>query len=178
MKGKVLIVGVGNELLGDEGLGVHVARLLRSGKARLPRSVDVLEAGTALFDLADEMGRHDHVILIDAIRAGGRPGTIYRLELDEIPMEACRAKPPLSLHDEGLFDVLARIRLVGLLPPRLTLMGAEPERLAPSVDLSPPLKRAAARIAATLKTELRGRQDTNRARPQRRSPCRRNKPPR
>lgn len=164
MKGSVLIVGVGNELLSDEGLGVHVARLLRSRKAGLPGSVRVLEAGTALFDLAGEMGRHQHVILVDAIRAGGRPGTIYRLELDEIPGGDSQGSPPLlSLHDEDLFQVLARIRLLGLLPPRLTLIGAEPACLTPSLNLSPRLRRAAARIAAILKSELRRRQQTNTA---------------
>ncbi|HXG33658.1 MAG TPA: hydrogenase maturation protease [Bryobacteraceae bacterium] len=161
MKGSVLIVGVGNELLGDEGLGVHVARLLRSRKAGLPGSVRVLEAGTALFDLAGEMGRHQHVILVDAIRAGGRPGTIYRLELDEIPEGDSQGSPPLSLHDEGLFQLLARIRLLGLLPSRLTLIGAEPACLTPSLNLSPRLRRAAARIAAILKSEVLRRQQTN-----------------
>jgi len=163
MSGRVLIVGVGNELLGDEGLGVHVARLLLASRSHWPPGVRVLEAGTALFELAPEIGCHEHVILVDAIRAGGRPGTIYRLELDEIPPVDLQAARPLSLHDEGLFEVLARIRLLGLLPSRLTLIGAEAQRLTPSLNLSQRLQRAAARIAAILEADLgRGQHRTAR----------------
>jgi hydrogenase maturation protease len=151
MPDRLLIVGIGNELLGDEGLGVHVARrLLARGT---PVHADVLEAGTALFDALPELARYRHVILVDAICAGGVPGTVYRADIREDLSGGVEGTLPLSLHQAGLFDILASARLLGLLPKRLTLVGAEPDRLAPSLELSPAVEGAAERIVAELLRE-------------------------
>lgn len=152
----VLIVGVGNELLGDEGLGVHVARsLLRlQSQHALPPRVDVLEAGTALLDVLPEMSRHSRVVIVDAIRAGREPGTIYRAEVGPSLLGNAEAICPLSLHHWDLMETLRVGQTLGLLPRQLTLFGAEPESLSPGTELSPRLAQAAERIAAMLVEEM------------------------
>ncbi|MEJ5366775.1 MAG: HyaD/HybD family hydrogenase maturation endopeptidase [Bryobacteraceae bacterium] len=134
MECKTLVAGVGNILLGDEGLGVHaVRRLLEEG---LPAGTDAVDAGTALGDLLAELGRYDRLILVDAVRGGGRAGDLYRLEVRSSG-DLRRALSPLSLHEFGVADALEQARALGALPPRVVLLGMEPERIEPGIGLSP-----------------------------------------
>jgi hydrogenase maturation protease len=150
----VLVVGIGNELLGDEGLGVRVARRLLAARNLLPAHVAVLECGTCLLDVVSEMARYSHVIIVDAIRGGRKAGTVYRAELSEDLSDQLPAVPSLSLHQWGVIETLQAAKLLGLSPRRTTLFGAEPACVQPSLELSPALARAGAEIAATLLSEL------------------------
>lgn len=147
---KVLIVGVGNELLGDEGLGVHVARALLARGDSLPPHLEVLEAGTALFDILPLISRYSRVILVDAVRAGRESGSVCSIEwtgaLDAPPENSL----PLSLHQWDLMETLRLGRMLGLLPGRISLIGAEPEVIALGAGLSPKLALAAERIVSLL----------------------------
>lgn len=151
---RALIVGIGNELLGDEGLGVHVARHLHSAPGILPPGVDVIEAGTALFSVLAEASDYGRVILIDALRAGRRPGTVYRLELEGEFGPGLGEPTWLSLHQQDLFATLVNARLMGLLPSRLTLFGVEPARLRPALKLSPAVRNALPRIVSKVLAEV------------------------
>lgn len=151
---RVLIVGVGNELLGDEGLGVHVARTLLARRNSLPAGVDVIEAGTSLLDLLGELARCERVILVDAVRAGGEPGTIYWLEPAKGLAADAPEPAPLSLHEWSLLEALRAAEKLHLLPPELSLVGAEPQATELSLQLSPAVERAARGIVATLTEEL------------------------
>lgn len=150
----VLIVGTGNELLGDEGLGIHVARSLVA-RCPLPADVEVIEAGTALLDLVPEMVRHSRVILIDAIRAGGEPATVYRIEIVADSVLQTETALPVSLHQWGILETLQAAKTLGLMPQQLTLLGAEPECIELSLELSPRLTKAAEKIVAILLQEVR-----------------------
>jgi hydrogenase maturation protease len=154
MTAPVLIVGVGNELLGDEGVGVHVARRLAAFGDRLSDGVDVLEAGTSILDAVIEMSRYSRVYVVDAMRGGQAPGTVYRLdelgELAKLPDSSVS----LSLHDWGVRETLQAARLLGLEPQCLTLIGAEPASTAMRTELSPEVQRAAEKIVALLLNEL------------------------
>jgi len=150
----VLIVGAGNELLSDEGLGTHVVRSLMAW-ASLPAHVEVIEAGTALLDLVPEMARHSRVVLIDAIRAGGQPGTLYRIEIVAGSVLRTETSLPISLHQWGILETLRTAEVLGLMPRQLTLLGAEPEALEPGLELSARLTRAAEEIVAILLEEMR-----------------------
>jgi hydrogenase maturation protease len=151
-----LIAGLGNVLLGDEGLGVHVVRALDRRRDELPGGVEVLEAGTALLDLLPEVSRYQHVIFVDAIRLGGEPGTIYHSDLEANSLGEIEGALPISLHDSDLFTILGAGKLLGLLPQRLSVIGAEPASLEPGLDLSGPLARAADRIVAVLLGQAKG----------------------
>lgn len=150
----MLVIGVGNWLLSDEGLGVHVARALAAAEELLPPGVEVLDAGTSLFAVAREMEGRPHVFIVDAVQAGREPGTLYRLDrVGELLDEAGQA-PALSLHEWGLADALRAARAVGSMPVRLTLLGAEPERVTPGTELSPRIAEAAQRLVALLREEV------------------------
>ena len=98
---RLLILGIGNLLLGDEGVGVHAAQALM--KKDLPEGVTVLDIGTAILDALPELEKADRVIVIDAVMAGKEAGTVYR-----IPYDDCE-KPEriVSIHGFDLSRVLA-----------------------------------------------------------------------
>ena len=148
-----LVIGVGNELFGDEGLGVHVARLLAS-QPSLPGSVEVIEAGTSLFDFVPEFPRYSRVILVDAVRAGNPPGTIWRADSVADLDDETEATSFLSLHGWGVVESLHAAKKLGMVPQRLTIIGAEPETTEPGIGLSPTLSQAALRIVAVIRKEI------------------------
>ncbi|HOK65691.1 MAG TPA: HyaD/HybD family hydrogenase maturation endopeptidase [Anaerohalosphaeraceae bacterium] len=135
-KPRTLILGIGNILLGDEGIGVRVIEHLRN--CPLPDSVDILDGGTAGADLLDTLCRYERVILIDAIDGNYPPGTIVQMTPDEL-------QPPnpsaLSLHDLDLPQTLAMAKMLGQAPKEVIIIGIQPERIACTMELSPRLKR-------------------------------------
>jgi len=150
----ILVIGVGNVLLGDEGVGVHVARCLSAQQDALPPTVEVLDAGTALFDVLGEMSRYRRVILVDAMRGDGPPGSIYRLDHGSGLADDGGPRTAASLHQWGVVETLWAARTLGLEPPDLTLIGIEPATLAPGTELSPEVERAVRRIVSILFEEL------------------------
>lgn len=139
MERKTLIAGVGNILLGDEGIGVHAVRALMA--QGLPAGVDAVDAGTALDGLLGELAGYGRLILVDAVRGGGRPGDVYRLEIRSRDDLAAAARP-LSLHEFGVAETLDQARALGVLPARVVLTGMEPESLAPAMEPSETCARA------------------------------------
>src|SRR4030042_7180736 len=90
----ILILGIGNLLLKDEGVGVHVVERLR--EIPLPENVEVLDGGTAGLDLVDFIGGRKKLIVIDAVNAGEKPGTIYRLTEENLDI---KPKALTSFHE-------------------------------------------------------------------------------
>lgn len=150
MAGRTLIAGVGNVLLGDEGIGVHAVRFLL--RDELPPGVDAVDAGTALAELLAELPRYRTLILVDAVRGGGVPGTVYRMEVGS-PEELGGPHRPLSLHEFGVAEALAQARALGVLPPRVVLLGMEPERIAPGMELSETAARALPDLVRAIREE-------------------------
>lgn len=109
-KGKVLILGIGNVLMGDEGIGVHVVNSLE--KAALPADVDLLDGGTGSFLLLEPMQNAGKVILIDATIDGRKPGSVTRIE----PKFSKDYPQTLTAHDIGLKDLIDAFYLVGKTP--------------------------------------------------------------
>ena len=132
----VLIVGLGNELLGDDGVGVHAVRKMLEDP---PEGVRVVEVGTKALHNQKLLEDADVVIAIDAVRAGGRPGSIYRFKAEEALAERCH-----SLHDMGISGVL-RI-MPGDRRPHVIILGVEPETIAYSMDLSLSVRSALSRL--------------------------------
>lgn len=151
---RMLIVGIGNELLGDEGLGVHLVRSLLYERESLPAEVQLLEAGTALLDVLEEMAGYPRVLLVDAVRAGREPGTLYRWEVVSDAIRQIEHLPPTSMHDWNLIDTLLAAEMLGLLPKRITLFGVEPESTEPGTELSPRVARAAERLIALIHEDV------------------------
>lgn len=108
--GKVLILGIGNYLMGDEGVGVHAARNLDGTFD--PETVDVLDGGTAGFQLMEYLEHYPTVIMIDATLDDRPPGTIRLIE----PRFAADFPKAMSTHEIGLKDLVESLALLGKLP--------------------------------------------------------------
>ena len=109
-KNKVLILGIGNVLMGDEGIGVRVVNAVE--EAALPKGVECLDGGTGSFLLLEPMQNAEKVILIDATIDGNPAGTIRRLR----PKFSAEYPPTLTAHDIGLKDLLDAFYLMGKVP--------------------------------------------------------------
>jgi hydrogenase maturation protease len=149
---RVLVLGLGNILLRDEGLGVWVAESL-ARRFEFPPEVAVLEGGTLGLDLLPRLDGVERLLLIDAVALGRSPGDLVRLEGEAVPA-ALDVK--ISPHQVGVQDLLAVARLVGAEPPHVVLWGMEPERLGPGTGFSPRIEAAIPALVASVLGELEG----------------------
>jgi hydrogenase maturation protease len=131
----LLVLGLGNPLCSDDGLGVAaVHELLR--RYDVPEGAVVLDGGTLGLALLPHFEDARAAILVDAIRADGEPGSLVRLEGGDVaPAVACRLSP----HQVGVVDLLDAARLLGHLPEPLVLVGLVPESLGLGFGLTPPV---------------------------------------
>jgi len=145
-----LVLGIGNVLLGDEGVGVHAVRTLDG--ASLPPGVTVLDGGTGGFTLLSLFQEHDPIVLIDATMDGTPPGTVRLTQ----PRFASDFPRTLSAHDIGLRDLLEAASLLAPLPSMylITVAIASPQPM--SMILSDPVRDALPRVGALVKTILSG----------------------
>jgi hydrogenase maturation protease len=144
---RTLVLGLGNILLGDEGVGVRVAQALAT--EGLSPNVTVLDAGTAILDVLPAIEEADRLIVVDAVQADGTPGTVYRIPFDEMAHPAVIG----SLHGFDLSRVLA---LAGReQPPDVVVIGVEPQVIAWSLDLSPAVEDALPAALGAVRDELR-----------------------
>jgi hydrogenase maturation protease len=130
---KTLVLGIGNLLLADEGVGVHAARALMAGCLS---GVEVQEIGTAILDALPALEKADRVIVLDAMQAQGKPGTIYRIPFEDCEGTHCIA----SLHGFDLSRVLALANRIDA--PSVVVFGVEPGRIEWSMELSPQVAEA------------------------------------
>jgi len=148
----VWVVGVGNPLARDEGVGpAAVERLKRES---LPAGTRLLDAGTDFLAAMTEFAGAGHVILIDAMRAGGTPGTLYRMMLEELEERASRAGLQLSGHGFDLLQAVALARAAGLRIPPTVVFGVEPGEVAFGEGLSPAVEAAMPELAAAVRREI------------------------
>ncbi len=131
---KTLILGVGNYLMSDDGLSVHVLERLQNSNL-IPQEIEMVDGGTCGLDLLQYLEGVTNLIIIDAVnQRGGVPGTIIRLQGDQVPVYLSLK---ISPHDIGLPDLLATAKLRDLYPENIVVLGIQPASLELSVDLSP-----------------------------------------
>lgn len=109
-KNKILILGIGNYLMGDEGIGVHLAE--RLALETLPEGVDVVDGGTGGFHLLEYFESYPNVILIDATLDANPPGTIRKIK----PKFAMDFPKAMSTHDIGMKDLVNALQILGTMP--------------------------------------------------------------
>jgi len=147
---KVVILGVGNLLLSDEGVGVHVANELM--KRELPPGVTVVEGGTDGFRLINVITDADRLIVVDAVKGGGAPGSIYSFDINEV--QNCPSGFKTSVHQIGILEVINLSGLIGK-TPQTTVIGVEPKSLEISMELSPEIREKIPRIIELVLEELK-----------------------
>jgi hydrogenase maturation protease len=148
---RIVVLGVGNILLSDEGVGVRVVEKLQRDFV-LPAEVAVIDGGTTGMEMLEDLACADHIIIVDAVRSGNAPASIVRLAGEQVPV-FFRTK--LSPHQIGLSDVLAALVLTGEQPGGVTVIGVEPVSLETSMSLSPQVEAALPEVVSMVVDELR-----------------------
>lgn len=137
--GNTLVLGIGNRLLSDEGVGIHAVERLAREHPSLA-GITCVDGGTLSFTLADTIASHENLIVIDAARFGGAPGAVRCFEGGA--MSAYLKGARKSAHEVGLIDLLDIALLSETLPRRLALIGVEPADLGWGECPSDPVNRA------------------------------------
>jgi hydrogenase maturation protease len=150
-RSSLLILGLGNLLCSDDGVGAAAAQVVAETRI-LPDGVRVLDGGTLGLALLPWLEDAERAILVDAIQADGPPGTLVRLEGDEVgPAVAAR----LSVHQVGVADLIEAARWRGRVPPTLVLVGIVPLTTELGVDLSAPVAAAFPELLERIDEEAR-----------------------
>ena len=128
----VLVLGLGNILLRDEGVGVRVIEAME--RLELPANVELFDGATAGLDLLGVLAGRRKVIVIDAIDGDCEPGTVLRLGPEDLVFQG---GPGVSLHEIGLMETLAAARQLGIAPQEVVILGVKPKDVRHGLALSP-----------------------------------------
>ncbi|RLG71272.1 MAG: hydrogenase maturation protease [Methanobacteriota archaeon] len=129
---KLVILGFGNLLMGDEGIGIHIINLLR--EKNLPNHVEIVDGGTAATKIFHFLEGVTKLVVVDAIRTGGKPGTIHRKQIKNV--STLRPSWGFSQHQLGVGEAMLMTKLEGKLPENIVLVGVEPKDVSPGTRLS------------------------------------------
>ncbi len=169
---RVLILGVGNILLRDEGIGVHIAQQLN--KYDLPDNVEVIDAGTAGLDILLSQEGLYKLVVIDAVKAGNGPGTIYKTRLNVWQPQArlgdglrtaiaktfgfdaatLTGQSQISLHQVSLLDALAAAEKMDCLPEEIVIIGVEPGEVDLGLELTEKIARSVPEVIEQVLEEI------------------------
>ncbi len=147
---KILVLGIGNLILQDEGLGIQAIQQLQA-QFEIPPEIEILDGGTSGMELLTPISDAEQIIILDAVKTGKPAGTIVRLDNEEIPT-FFRTK--VSPHQIGLADVLAAATLTDSMPRNLVLFGVEPLEIDLGMELSVPVAEQMPRLIQMIVDEL------------------------
>ena len=133
---KKLILGIGNILQSDDGIGVHIINHILESGMSVPDDVELIDGGTAGFDLLSVMTGREKIIIVDALRTDDKPGSIYRFT----PEHAADSFTSFSLHEVGIKEVIRALNLLGE-NPEIEFIGIVPEDISTlNIGISPAVK--------------------------------------
>jgi hydrogenase maturation protease len=146
----ILVLGIGNLLLQDEGAGVRAVE--EFGRRYVtPAGVELLDGGTSGIELLQYIQGKDCLILLDVVKSGNPPGTLIRLEGESVP---AMFQKKISPHQLGLSDLLATAQLIDRMPERVVLFGIEPKSIETGLEMSEEVGGAIGRLADMVALEL------------------------
>lgn len=148
---RVLVLGVGNVLMQDEALGVRVVEEL-GRRFRFPADVELVDGGTSGIELLSYIRDRDYLIVIDAVKSGNPPGTVVKIEGEDVP---AKFMTKISPHQLGISDLLATATISGNLPGRIVLYGIEPKSVDLGLGLSEEVRKSLERLIEIVLAELR-----------------------
>ena len=134
---EVLVLGLGNPRLADDGIGVHVVRHL-ARDSETPPGLRALDAGTFGFRLLSKLTKAQAVLMVDAADIGAAPGATRLLEREELALHVSRGGR-IAAHESGLVGLLTLARMQGYQPKRLALLAVQPQTMDWGEDLSAPV---------------------------------------
>ena len=138
---KTLVLGLGNLVHSDDGLGVHAVHILTQDP-RVPSAVVLMDGGTQGLSLLPHISAFQRLLVIDALDVGEAPGTLVRLEgkaLQNLPGKA-------SVHQLGFADLLVALELLGELPEEIVLLGVQPLSTEWGTEVTPQVREALDRL--------------------------------
>jgi len=144
---RVVVLGIGNILLSDEGVGVRVIERLDQAY-RLPAEVEIIDGGTCGMEMLEQLEDLDALIVVDCVRFGQPPATPVLLKDDNVPVFF---KTKLSPHQVSLSDVLASLEFTNRAPKRTVIIGMQPASMELGMELTPAV---AARLDELLEMTL------------------------
>jgi len=151
---RILVAGIGNRLLADDGFGPRVVDLL--SERELPDVVDIRDFGTAGMTIATDLADYDAVIFIDSMDHEGNPGSLYNSSITvEEGIEDVAEIAKLTLHEAGLEGLLRFSKAIGTLPDDIYLIGCKPRTLEPSLELSTEVEAALENAVAIVEEILK-----------------------
>jgi hydrogenase maturation protease len=142
----VRVLGLGNLLLSDDGLGLRLLETLAAEGS----GAEFLDGGTQGLALLSYLAHRRALIILDAVARGAPPGTVHVLQGDNIS-----AHHAVTAHGSNALELLAAARLLGDLPPSVTIIGIEPARIATGIGLSPAVEAALPEALARARTALK-----------------------
>lgn len=150
---RVVVLGVGNTIRADEGVGVRVVEALERDY-QLPEGVVAIDGGTSSMEMLEDLSHLDFLVVVDAIVDGKPPGTLIRLAGDAVPVFFRRN---LSPHGIGLSDVLAALEFLGAEPQETVILGVQPLSLDLATELTPTIAACVPPLVAQVVAELSAR---------------------
>lgn len=147
---KIVVLGTGNELYKDEGIGVHVARILQTQQSLFGVDIEVIDGGTSP-DICYLLDDVDKLVIVDAVKGGCEPGAIYRFTPEHIVNEKGIVT---SIHQMGILENLSLMELTGRKPGETVIIGVEPFELGPGLELSHELNELVPKIIETVLGEI------------------------
>lgn len=148
----ILVLGVGNILLQDEGLGVRAVEALAERRDELPEGVELFDGATAGADLIDVISDRRRVIVVDSVQADVAPGTVMRFTADDF---ARKSVTTMSLHQVGIVDALTMTRHLGCAPAELIVIGVRPRTVAYGLDLTEEIRAVLPKVVELVFAEMR-----------------------
>lgn len=148
---KVLVLGVGNVLMTDDSVGVRVVNEIER-RYRFGDDVEFLDGGTSGIELLSYISKRDHLIIIDALMCGKEPGTVVRLEGEDVP---AKFMTKISPHQLGLSDVLAAATVSDELPLNMVLFGVEPKKISLGLELTDEVQASFEKLVNVVIDELK-----------------------
>jgi len=151
---KIAVAGFGNILMGDEGVGVHIINELSKVKSQ-KSNVELIDGGTNALDIILSLKDMDKLVVIDAMKNGGKPGNIYKFpnfQISKFPnLEIVKS----SLHELSIIDSLKIAEKLGTIPKEIVFIGVEPKEIEPKMELSEELKNKISEIIKTVLCEVK-----------------------
>lgn len=146
----ITVLGIGNILMGDEGVGVHVIRALKENYC-FPEHISLIDGGSMGLDLLPFLENTSKLLIVDAVFSGSPPGSIHVYEGPGIPSVLSHKT---SVHQVGVKDLIFALKFMNKSPEETCLIGVEPENMDILLDLSPRLKEVFPHLIRAVVTRL------------------------
>jgi hydrogenase maturation protease len=148
----VVVIGLGNLLLSDEGIGVHLIRKLSENQEKFP-SVEFIDAGTGGMNILHLIANRKKAVIIDCAKMGKKPGTIKQFE--PVDVQTTKKMTHFSLHEADILQIINLSKQLGECPNQIVIFGIEPESLELGQKLSETLSHEIDAYLANICQELR-----------------------